>query len=144
MTAFLVNEPSVVYEAFDAEIVVVNLETGKYYSLIKTGPTIWIDLVNGISLDEIASRIQRRYTGEPAVIADAVAKFAERLVTENLLIPSVNVVARPQITPVDAAGSKMPFEAPVIENYDDMLDLLTLDPIHAVDPAGWPVMKKNS
>ena len=44
---FPVNEPSVVYEAFDEEIIVMNLDAGNYYSVTGTGRTIWIDLIDG-------------------------------------------------------------------------------------------------
>src|SRR5258708_32276586 len=33
MTGFRINDPDVVFEAFDEEIVVVNLDTGDYYSI---------------------------------------------------------------------------------------------------------------
>jgi hypothetical protein len=144
MTGFRVNEPNVVYETFDEEIIVVNLDTGNYYSLSGTGPKIWIDLAHGFSMDEIVRRIQSRHTGEFDVIAAAVGAFADRLVNEELLVRAADVVARPQTTSVEPTESKTPFAAPLIENYEDMQDLLMLDPIHDVDPAGWPVAKKNS
>ena len=143
MTGFRVNEPNVVYETFDEEIVVVNLDTGNYHSLTGTGPTIWIDLADGFSIDEIAERIQLRHTGEFDVIEAAVNAFADRLVAEELLVPAADVVAHPRTTSVEPAESRTPFAAPLIENYQDMQDLLMLDPIHDVDPAGWPVAKTN-
>ena len=33
---------------------------------------------------------------------------------------------------------KLGFEAPILQKYTDMQDLLLLDPIHEVDEAGWP------
>jgi hypothetical protein len=144
MTVFRVNEPDVVYETFDEEVVVVNLDTGKYYSLSGTGPAIWIDLVDGCGIDEIARRMQNRHIGEFGVFVAAVTAFADRLVSEELLIRLGNAVSRPRIASLEPAATKTPFAAPTIENYDDMQDLLMLDPVHEVDPAGWPVEKKNT
>jgi hypothetical protein len=31
----------------------------------------------------------------------------------------------------------------LIDKYDDMRDLLALDPIHEVDSGGWPLAKKD-
>lgn len=142
--AFRVNEPNVVYETFDREIVMVNLDTGKYYSLSGTAPTIWSDLAEGYELDEITRRIHSRYSGELDAIGTAVAAFADRLVAEDLLVPTHDLVVRPHGPLVEPAGNKEPFEAPLVENYEDMQDLLMLDPIHDVDSAGWPVTKKNT
>ncbi len=44
----------------------------------------------------------------------------------------------PALAPI-SAGDRPAFEAPVLESYSDMQDLLLLDPIHDVDDAGWPV-----
>jgi len=144
MTAFRVNEPNVVYEIFDEEIIVVNLDAGNYYSISGTGRTIWIDLVGGCGINEIASRIQGRHTGEFDAIAAAVAAFADRLVNEELLVRAGDVVAWPRTASIEQAGDRTPFKPPSIEKYEDMQDLLGLDPIHDVDSAGWPVVKKNA
>jgi coenzyme PQQ synthesis protein D (PqqD) len=143
MAVFRVNEPDVVYETFDDEIVVVNLDTGNYYSLSGTGPAIWADLAGGFDIDEIATRIQCRYTGGTDAILTAVTAFADRLVGEKLLIGAGDPVVRAQKSLIEPAATMIPFEPPLIENYEDMQDLLMLDPIHEVDTAGWPVIKKN-
>src|SRR4051812_23291770 len=117
MTGFRINGPNVVYESFDEEIVVVNLDTGNYYSLSGTGPTIWVDLVDGSHIDEVVGRIQHRYSGEFDVIAASVAAFAERLVDEKLLVRADDVVAGAQTRSAEPTGSRTPFAAPVIENY---------------------------
>ena len=143
MAVFRVNEPDVVYETFDDEIVVVNLDTGNYYSLSGSGPAIWADLAGGFGIDEIATRIQGRYTGGTDAILTAIAAFADRLVSEKLLIGADDRVAGAQGLLVEPAANRAPFEPPLIENYEDMQDLLMLDPIHEVDSAGWPVVKKN-
>jgi Coenzyme PQQ synthesis protein D (PqqD) len=144
MTGFRVNEPNVVYEVFGEEVILVNLDSGKYYSVSGTGPIIWNELVNGFGIEEIAGRIQRRYTGELETITGAVAAFVDRLTREELLVAAGDSAVRPPVTPVQPAGHRPPFELPIIENYDDMQDLLVLDPIHDVDASGWPVVKKIS
>jgi hypothetical protein len=143
MAVFRVNEPDVVYETFEGEVVVVNLDTGNYYSLSGTGPAIWTDLVGGFGIDEIAERIQSRYTGGSDAILAAIAAFTDRLVGEKLLIGAGSPAARVQSSLIETAANRAPFAPPLIENYEDMQDLLMLDPIHEVDTAGWPVVKKN-
>lgn len=142
MASFRVNEPNVVYETFGEEVVLVNLETGKYYSISGTGPTIWSDLAKGLDLEQVVAHMQGLYAGEDAVIAGAVDEFAGRLVNEQLLVPSNGQGASSVTEIVAVANMKPTFVSPVIENYDDMQDLLVLDPIHDVDASGWPVVKK--
>ena len=143
MAAFRINEPDVVHEVFDEEIIVVNLDAGTYYSLSGTGRTIWAYLVDGFGTDEIADRIQTRHTGDRSVIAVAVADFANLLVNEGLLIPVEDAVAQRRTISSGPPGDRTPFEPPLIEKYDDMQDLLALDPIHEVDSGGWPLAKKD-
>lgn len=143
MRRFRVNEPSVLFETFDEEIVAVNLDTGNYYSISKTGPMIWMDAVNGFSMEEIVDRVRSRYTGERAAIATEVGAFIDRLLSDDLLVESSDDSPRRECT-LESVADKTQFESPLIENYSDMQDLLMLDPIHDVDAAGWPVAKTNS
>ena len=139
MQRFRVNEPNVVYEAFDEEIVLVNLETGNYYSVRGTGPAIWMELARGRGATEIVDTLQARYRGDPEPMAAAIADFARSLIDAELLVDAANGVAVAAPEPVAEVADKLPFEPPVIESYADMQDLLMLDPIHDVDTAGWPV-----
>lgn len=143
MRRFRVNEPNVVFETFDEEIVAVNLDTGNYYSISGTGPTIWMDISGGLTSEEIVDRVQTRHSGDLRTIASDVAEFIERLIGEKLIVESFEASTPREVAP-EHTSRKTPFEKPVIENYSDMQDLLMLDPIHDVDPAGWPVAKTNS
>ena len=144
---FRVNHPSVVHEAFDEEIVVVNLETGNYYSLSGTAPKIWMDLAEGRDLDEIVQMLQTRHAEAPEVLRAAVQTFADRLLAEALLVnleEGGGARTQQSTQPVTPTAPPTPFLAPVIENYTDMQDLLMLDPIHDVDPSGWPAAKTDA
>jgi hypothetical protein len=143
MRHFRVNEPNVVFEAFDEEIVAVNLDTGNYYSISGSGPKIWMDIANGLSSEEIVDHLQSCYIGEQDTIASGVATFVDRLIAEKLIVEASESLNR-NAAAQELVVNKIPFEAPVIEDYSDMQDLLMLDPIHEVDPAGWPVAKTNS
>jgi hypothetical protein len=138
MQRFRVNVPDVVFEAFDEEIVLVNLESGNYYSVRGSGPEIWMALAQGENLDQIGRNLQARYSGEPSAIQAAVVEFVDRLIAEKLLLIDGDSAAALALAPI-AAGDRAAFESPVLESYSDMQDLLLLDPIHDVDQAGWPV-----
>ncbi len=146
-TCFVVNSPKVVYEMFEDEIVVVNLDNGNYYSIEGTGAEVWDDIVRGEPADQIAPAMAQRYADENATqqsVAQAVAQFLDELQREGLIvaISQPKSGAAPQLpqTPVGSTpeGAATRFTPPVLVRYTDMQDLLLLDPIHEVDETGWP------
>ena len=38
---YRINSPGVVFEAFDDEVVIINLDSGNYFSFNKVGSAIW-------------------------------------------------------------------------------------------------------
>jgi hypothetical protein len=44
---------------------------------------------------------------------------------------------------VQPGPEKPRFEPPILRTFEDMQDLLLLDPIHEVDEMGWPNAKKD-
>ena len=47
--SFKVNSPKVLSAAIDSEVVIVNLDSGDYYSLLKTGVEVWSAIEKGMS-----------------------------------------------------------------------------------------------
>ena len=42
--AFRINRPNVVSESFESEVVIVNLDSGCYFSLLGSATTLWLQL----------------------------------------------------------------------------------------------------
>lgn len=137
---YCVNDKYVAYEAMDDEILAVNLETGRYYTLGGSGARIWQQLLAGGSVDSITDILCAAYVGDRGEMAASVAAFLQRLNEEALVRPSEPRSGAPE--PVTGNGhDARPFVPPSLEVFTDMQDLLLLDPIHEVDEAGWPVLK---
>ena len=138
---YIVNRPAVVFERFEEEVVLVNLETGTYYSLSGTAPQIWEALDAGASQAEIVADICATNSTEEAVVADVVDEFVQKLIEQSMLVEDEERPRPAESSPdrSDVDGMDGPFLPPVMEIYNDMQDLLLLDPIHEVDPKGWPV-----
>lgn len=141
---FRVNEPNVVFEAFDEEIVLVNLETGNYYSARGSGPEIWLAVARGQTAEEIAEGLSHRYGEDAGALREAVDPFIASLQAAELIVETEDGADQMR-TPAPALAGAEPsaFSPPVLEAYADMQDLLMLDPIHDVDAAGWPVANPN-
>ena len=132
--------PQVIHEAIDGEVVVINLENGKYYSLRGSGARVWAGVADRAGVDEIAAHLARSYHGADEAGA-SVAAFLAELESEELIVPSSEDPG-PWAPSEPHNGARSPFEPPVLERFTDMQDLLLLDPVHEVDEAqGWPRAK---
>ncbi|BCM88221.1 hypothetical protein IAD21_00048 [Abditibacteriota bacterium] len=143
---FKINKPQVVHEVFDDEVVVVNLDTGNYYSLDGVGALIWRCLEAGSSTSEIVHTVNESYEGNEALIERAVNELVGELQQETLIsasdgIAQTNGTESQDSSDVATSGAKVPFKTPVLTRFTDMQELLLLDPVHDVDATGWPSAK---
>lgn len=139
---FLINADRVVHETIDGETIIIQLETGTYYSLAGPGAETWAMLAAGRSTDEVVEELGRRYEASTDELTRAVADLVGRLRGEELLevdrdadsngSPPAGAVAN------GAGGARAPFDPPELKSYTDMQYFLLLDPIHEVDGVGWP------
>ena len=143
---FRINAPHVVHEIFeDREAAIINLKSGNYYSLDPVGAFVWAHVDAGASTGEITDQVLINYDGNSADVDREIDRFLEALQAEDLIV-TADANAHPQGPRVKAAapnGGKSAFTPPVLERYNDMQELLLLDPIHEVDETGWPNRKRE-
>lgn len=138
-----INAPQVVGEVVDGEAVIVNLINGNYYSLDGVGGFIWQCIEKRALPSEIVDAVARRYTGDRADIEPAISALLDQMMREGLVLLE-DAGENGGSVPQDASDSAAePFSPPVLRRYDDMQDLLLLDPIHDVDEMGWPNVKTD-
>jgi hypothetical protein len=140
---FRVNTPTVTHEIIEGEAVIINLDTGNYYSLVETGSLIWSLVDRGASASEVQHLILQGFQGDAANIDRGVHELLAQLQQENLIVPAdeapaVDLAELEQILPPTNGQEKPQFNPPLLNKYSDMQELLLLDPIHDVDDAGWP------
>jgi len=145
---YKINVPHIVHEIFeDKEAAIINLKSGNYYSLDPVGAVVWAQIGAGATLGEIVEQMLARYEGDSADVRQSVERFIDALMTEELVALASDDKAEVNGAPVRAPdhenGSKLPFTPPMLERYNDMQELLLLDPIHEVDEAGWPNRKRE-
>lgn len=134
---FKINTPDVSAEAFDDEIIAINLKNGHYHSLRGVGFQIWKLFEQGYSVDEASDALRRAFPTEADTIASDVRDFAAQLQKAELIVPAAAtgaLAAAPNMS-----RSSESYVRPAVETYTDMEELLLLDPIHEVDLlTGWP------
>ena len=144
MKTYFQVAPQILRELIDEEVVIINMISGSYYSLTDLGASIWDMIEQGFSFDRIVQALVNQYDASPNVIQDSLDQLIISLMTEELIVAATSemtVAEVVSIATVDALTAKKPFLAPVLSKYDDMQELLLVDPIHDVNESGWPNVK---
>lgn len=138
----LLDEHKVSSEDFDGEMVAVNFSTGKYYGMKGCAHDIWRMLGTPVSVDEISSGICDIYGTKRAEVQGVITEFIETLRTEDILLEISERPANGHVfCPTSLLGQA--YEAPVLEIYSDLQELIMLDPVHEADPEqGWPLRRQ--
>jgi hypothetical protein len=118
---YFINSHKAISETIDGETIIINLETGSYYSMNPAGTALWNAIVKAASIP----------VGEPAI-----AGFMQNLLDEGLVLESDS-------SSDEIVEDVSMFLDPRIEKYEDMQEMLLADPIHDVETAGWPNLKKE-
>ncbi len=135
---YSVNRAHVVHEIFEDEVLVVNLDSGVYFSLLGASARIWQCILAGASFDDIVQSLGAAYDGEASIITATTLDFIRELGDEKLIVAAAET--GPAALPAAPAARK-PFEPPRLQKFTDMQELLLLDPVHDVEDVGWPVAK---
>jgi hypothetical protein len=136
-----VNAPQVIHESIDGEVIIINLASGNYYSLKGSGAEVWdvIQATSGLSPQELVEQLAPRFDISASELEEQVSGFLDELKQEGLTAeasPSERVA--PPVGAERAGILKGPFQAPALEKFTDMQELVLLDPVHEVDATGWP------
>jgi hypothetical protein len=98
-----------------------------------------------VPTEVIAAAVSAGFGIAPDVALADVSAFVTALVTERLAVDDVDDRGASEAeTDFEVrSGGDRGYVAPVVQRYDDLEDLLLLDPIHEVDDAGWPVARTD-
>lgn len=138
--AYAANQPRIISENIDGEVVMIDLVTGSYYSLNATGAEIWGCFDGPRTLSQITTAISNRHGNEQTDLVEAAVRgFVGELETAELIVAANGATADVTNGAVlSTNGASPPFAKPELTAYSDMQDLLLLDPVHEVDDGGWP------
>jgi hypothetical protein len=130
-----ISGPHIADEAFDGEIMILNLASGNYYSLEGVGAEVWRAIRGGRPPVEILESLTSAYRGGPGAIGGALEAFLSELEAEGLI--QRTGTGSPAGAGAEGRG-QADFVSPELQKYTDMQALLLIDPIHATDERGWP------
>jgi hypothetical protein len=137
---FRINQPTIISEVIEREAILINLDTGAYYSLREAGADVWQMLEQGASMQQMVEQLACSYPTPPDKISAGLEVLLSELLDEGLILSvSHGTQAEHQLSlPAPAPQAQAAFPRLVLEKYTDMSELLMLDPIHEVNEPGWP------
>lgn len=133
-----INPKKVVHETIDGEAILIQLETGTYYSLEGSGPEILALITHGTTRDALVTALEGRYGNGDGNLARAVNGLVDELEAEGLVEPGAASAADSALLNGVPEPSPAGFRVPVLRKFTDLQELLLLDPIHEIDEVGWP------
>jgi hypothetical protein len=132
---FSTSVPMLVSRQFGNEVVLANYASGIYYNLDGTGAQIWLGIQAGKTVDQIIDGFSATAGADRSVVDQVVWTFVDRLLREGIIMPGSPASSSKDWSPVMSGE----FLVPQLERFDDLRDLLLLDPIHDVGENGWPL-----
>jgi hypothetical protein len=135
-----INPEGLVHDTIGGEAIVLNVKSGTYYNLVGTAAEVWGLLAIGGSVEELCSVLEGHY-GASSQLSEDVQKFVQTLQADMLVITAERDAGA--ALPDALESEAKDWVAPSLTAYEDLQDLLTIDPIHDVDDTGWPNAKPS-
>jgi hypothetical protein len=133
---FEINSEVVSWERLDGEVIIISFETGEYFSTLNAGADV-ISLISKKVDRKLWIQIFSNYfPAETALISDDIESFLEVLLSKNIIKESTLAIQSNYELPKDYL--RKTWEKPVINVFDDLKNLLSVDPIHETSLDGWP------
>ena len=130
MPNYILNDDKMFADITDGIAIVINSETGIYYGMNEFGTTVFENLTNSVSSENVLAAL-KSLSGAPADIEATFNTFVQSLVNWELLIPGGSGDVAADIKAADDFVL-------AVNEYKDAQELLLADPIHEVkQETGW-------
>jgi Coenzyme PQQ synthesis protein D (PqqD) len=119
------NDAEVASKVMDGEAILINLSNGTYYSMDKTASVIWSMISLRYNTDEIVNKVCEIYNVNKDDIKNDIEDLFNNLINEKIIVDSND---EKRIGDFNDAPENGEYEKPKLNIYNDMKDLLALDP----------------
>jgi hypothetical protein len=140
MIRFVIDTKRFLCDPLDGEVIVMDTVSGRLFLLEQAAAALWESLTKGETREAIISTINLRYGPVEQAAAEACLM---RLVELGLIS---EVVLNDENVRMESTDHHWPAVLGefLITQYDDMTSIITMDPIHDIDPQrGWPFEGRN-
>lgn len=132
MNFLIADNPNIIFDMIDGEMVMINLDNGCYYTMNESGSAVWGALQQTSSVKDVSAVFSSAFGPE------ALQAFLRQLLEQGL----VRMAAEGRASDTrPALPESKSLAAPSLTVFADMKDLLLLDPVHEISEQGWPYTK---
>ena len=140
--SFSINYEVVSAERMNGEYMLINFDTGTYYSVANFGADIVTLISEKVDRNSWETILRNSWNVKPTVMLETqINDFLELLIQHNLIY---------KIDIFNSVDCKIPedldrknFSFTPLKIFDDMSDLLMVDPIHDTTLKGWPEVENR-
>jgi len=135
--------PSVSMERLDGETIVIDFESGRFYSFRESAADLLWLISTGIEFALFESVLQKYFrVHESTDLFQDIGSFIDTLLGLNLIEKSAvdSEIDSTGISDVELPEDylRRDWVSPLLVSNDELSDLLKIDPIHDVTESGWP------
>ena len=134
------NSSRISCERLDGEMVIISFETGKYFNSNGAAADILYLIENSVDRS-LWGQILGTQFSEFEESSSGIAEFLGLLLEEKIVLESSEVVVTTIDLPTDYQRGA--WQKPALLVFDDLADLLLIDPIHDTSLEGWPTVKND-
>ena len=134
MIRFEIDTKRFVSDPLEGETIIMDMVAGRLFLLEEGAATVWDHILRGRARDELLTLLGSRYGSEAVTGCETLLqRLCELgLVTEISTSHEGEIPAHSDCWPTVIGEFRL-------TEYDDMMSIITMDPIHDVDPnRGWP------
>ena len=135
--------PTVSMERLDGETIVIDFESGRFYSFRESAADLLWLISLGIELTLFESVLRRYFKIQDlSEVTIEIDSFIETILSLNLIEKNVveDEIGVGRLTDVELPEDYLrgDWVSPLLMSNDELADLLKIDPIHDVSESGWP------
>jgi hypothetical protein len=133
------NSTAISCERLDGEMVIISFETGKYFNANGPAADVLFMIENNVD-QSLWQEILSNHFKDFQIETSKIDEFLSKLVLERIVVETSTSNFEALNLPKDY--QRLEWGSPTLLVFDDLADLLLIDPIHDTSLDGWP-MKKN-
>jgi hypothetical protein len=137
---FKINSGGISFERLDGEVVIISFETGKYFNSNNSAADIFYLIKKGVPQNSWSKILSTSFTGFDEQNS-GISDFLDMALEEKLLLVADEVEIKQIDLPSDYVRKE--WIKPALLVFDDLADLLLIDPIHDTSTSGWPTQKNE-
>ncbi len=132
--AFRLRDADVSAERLNGDVIAVNLKTGAYFTLSGPAADVWTAFTSGAPTPACLEALDEAYS--ITVPREQIEGLLAECEEHGLIAVVAATSGRAPGLPNDY--ERMSWTRPVLEVFDDLQDLILVDPIHDTSTLGWP------